>query len=292
MSPITRKRLLIFGAFAILFLAVCAVAYYQTGQSSVLVACMFTPALSVILTRLITQEGVQGLYLAPHLRGNIRFYLLAWFGTPLLAYAGATVYFFVFPAQFNPLGSAYAQALGVQTMAAYAGNLAVMLPLAVLVNPWLGLLSCLGEEFAWRAYLLPKLRERFAPALAVVLTGAIWGLWHAPFIAMGYNYGTKHPLFGIAAMVIFCIVLGCIEGALFFRVQSVWPAALLHASLNALDLAAPSELLMSQPANPFLGPDPIGILGGIGLVAAGAYCLYRLAQAGHSEQTLQPGRPV
>ena len=284
MQQITKKRLLIFGVFTIIFLVVCAAVYAQTGQSNALVACMFTPALSVILTRIVTQEGAHNLYLVPHLRGNIRFYLLAWFGTPLLAYTGAAVYFLVFPAQFDPLGSVYARDLGVQTMAAYAGNLAVMIPLAVLVNPWVGLLSCLGEEFAWRAYLLPKLREGFAPAPAVVLTGAIWGLWHAPFIAMGYNYGAEHPLFGIAAMVIFCVVLGCIEGALFFRVQSVWPVALLHASLNALDLAALSDLFMSQPSNPFLGPDPIGILGGAGLIAAGIYCLYRLVRAGHSEQ--------
>lgn len=284
MQQITKKRLLIFGVFTIIFLVVCAAVYAQTGQSNALVACMFTPALSVVLTRIVTQEGAHNLYLVPHLRGNIRFYLLAWFGTPLLAYAGAAVYFLVFPAQFDPLGSVYARDQGVQTMAAYAGNLAVMIPLAVLVNPWVGLLSCLGEEFAWRACLLPKLREGFAPAPAVVLTGAIWGLWHAPFIAMGYNYGAEHPLFGIAAMVIFCVVLGCIEGALFFQVQSVWPVALLHASLNALDLAAPSDLFMSQPSNPFLGPDPIGILGGAGLIAAGIYCLYRLVRAGHSEQ--------
>ena len=284
MQQITKKRLLIFGVFTIIFLVVCAAVYAQTGQSNALVACMFTPALSVILTRIVTQEGAHNLYLVPHLRGNIRFYLLAWFGTPLLAYAGAAVYFLVFPAQFDPLGSVYARDLGVQTMAAYAGNLAVMIPLAVLVNPWVGLLSCLGEEFAWRAYLLPKLREGFAPAPAVVLTGAIWGLWHAPFISMGYNYGAEHPLFGIAAMVIFCVVLGCIEGVLFFQVQSVWPVALLHASLNALYLAAPSDPFMSQPSNPFLGPDPIGILGGAGLIAAGIYCLYRLVRAGHSEQ--------
>lgn len=165
MQQNTKKRLLIFGVFTIIFLVVCAAVYAQTGQSNALVACMFTPALSVILTRIVTQEGAHNLYLVPHLRGNIRFYLLAWFGTPLLAYAGAAVYFLVFPAQFDPLGSVYARDQGVQTMAAYAGNLAVMIPLAVLVNPWVGLLSCLGEEFAWRAYLLPKLRERFAPVL-------------------------------------------------------------------------------------------------------------------------------
>ena len=155
MQQITKKRLLIFGVFTIIFLVVCAAVYAQTGQSNALVACMFTPALSVILTRIVTQEGAHNLYLVPHLRGNIRFYLLAWFGTPLLAYAGAAVYFLVFPAQFDPLGSVYARDLGVQTMAAYAGHLAVMIPLSVLVTPWVALLSCLGGAFAWRAYLLP-----------------------------------------------------------------------------------------------------------------------------------------
>ena len=48
MQQITKKRLLIFGVFTIIFLVVCAAVYAQTGQSNALVACMFTPALSVI----------------------------------------------------------------------------------------------------------------------------------------------------------------------------------------------------------------------------------------------------
>ena len=44
-----------------------------------------------------------------------------------------------------------------------------------------------------------------------------------------------------------------------------------HAALNGMDLFSPSALFMGAQVNPFLGPDPTGILGGIifaGLAAA------------------------
>lgn len=278
MQSDTQKRLLIFGLIALVLMAACAVLYGRTGQGAWLVVCMFTPALSVVITRLCTHEGARDLYLWPRLRGHLRWYAFAWFGTPLLVFAGAALYFCLFPGQFDPLGSGYARQLGVTVGADYAANLAVMLPLAILVNPWMGLLSCLGEEFAWRAYLFPKLCEALAPAPAALVTGAVWGLWHAPFIAMGYNYGPEHPWLGVLAMILFCMVLGCIQAYLFLHVGSVWPAVLFHASLNALDLAAPSELLMSGPSNAFVGPDPIGCIGGAGLIVAAAFCLYGLTR--------------
>lgn len=276
------RRLLIFGSFATAFVALCAVWYARNRDDMVLVLCMFTPAVSVLLTRLVTGEGWKDMFLAPHLRGHLRWYGFAWFATPLLAYAGTALFFILFPAQFDPLGSAYAVQLGVQTLPQYAAQLAVMLPLAVLVNPWFGLLSCLGEEFAWRGYLLPKLSRWLSPLGVVLLTGGLWGIWHAPFIAMGYNYGPGHPLAGMLAMIVFCMAVGCIQGLVFFRVKSVWPAALLHAALNALDLCAPSALFMSGPSNPFVGPDPIGLVGGAGLLAAALVSAASLANSGKS----------
>lgn len=278
----TRRELLVFAAFTAVFLALFAFWYAQKQDGMALVLCMFSPSASVVLTRLVTGEGWKNLYLVPHLWGNLRRYAFAWFATPLIAYAGAVLFFVLFPAQFDPLGSVYARDLGVQTLPEYAAQLAVMLPLAVLVNPWMGLLQCLGEEFAWRGYLLPKLCEKFSPLQAALLTGAVWGVWHAPFIAMGYNYGPGHPLAGVLAMIVFCTVLGCIQGWIFLRVRSVWPAALLHASLNALDLCAPSALFMSGAADPFVGPDLIGLVGGAGLLVTAVLCAVSLARSGKS----------
>ena len=67
--------------------------------------------------------------------------------------------------------------------------------------------QCLGEDAGWRGYLLPKLLEFMKPWKAVLLTGVIWGLWHAPVIACGFNYGTAHPIAGIFAMVVFSTCL-------------------------------------------------------------------------------------
>ena len=47
--------------------------------------------------------------------------------------------------------------------------------------------------------LLPLGRNR-----ALLVTGVIWGIWHAPVILMGYNYPTQ-PVLGVLLMVVFCI---------------------------------------------------------------------------------------
>ena len=114
--------------------------------------------------------------------------------------------------------------------------------------------------------MLPKLTEKKSPLFASVFTGVIWGLWHAPIIAMGYNYGTEHPIAGVFAMVVFCTVLGIILSYLTYKVHSIWPATLFHASINGMDTWAPSTLFMSHKSNVFLGPDLLGVIGGIGFI--------------------------
>ena len=270
------KRLIIFAGFTLAFLAIFSTAYFFSHNAVLLTILMMTPAISVILTRLITKEGWKGLYLSPCFRGNIKWYLGAYLGVPLIALIGAAVYFFVFPNQFDPLGSKFAVESGVTTLPEYLKLLATMIPMAVLINPIMGLIQCFGEEFAWRGYLFPKLCNTFSVPMAALMSSIIWGLWHAPIIAMGYNYGTERPVLGVFAMVLFCLVIGTIQSYLFLKTKSVWVPVVFHAALNGMDLWAPSTLLMSQPTNPFLGPDLIGILGGIGFLFTAIICFIKL----------------
>ena len=145
-------------------------------------------------------------------------------------------------------------------------TLCILIPLAIIVNPIMGMIQCFGEELGWRGYLLPKIGEKLSPLSATVFTGVIWGLWHAPIIAMGYNYGTNNPIAGIFAMTVFCTVLGIISGFLTYKVRSIWPAVLFHASINGMDRWAPSTLFMSKKPNMFLGPDLLGFIGGLGFI--------------------------
>lgn len=55
-----------------------------------------------------------------------------------------------------------------------------LMPFAAIFNA----IPAFGEEIGWRGWLLPALRPMgIWPAL--LLSGAIWGIWHAPLILLG-----------------------------------------------------------------------------------------------------------
>jgi len=67
---------------------------------------------------------------------------------------------------------------------------------------------------------------------ALLISGFIWGVWHAPAIAQGHNY-PDHPMLGILLMTVFCMLLGIIIGWMYLNTRSPWVAALAHGSINA-----------------------------------------------------------
>jgi membrane protease YdiL (CAAX protease family) len=88
-----------------------------------------------------------------------------------------------------------------------------------------------GEEWGWRGYLLPHLLP-LGQWPALLLTGAIWGFWHAPLILLGFNY-PLHPLTGVFLMIPLGMIFGTILGWLRLASGSVIPAVLGHAAIDA-----------------------------------------------------------
>ncbi|MBN7793166.1 CPBP family intramembrane metalloprotease [Microbacterium esteraromaticum] len=88
-----------------------------------------------------------------------------------------------------------------------------------------------GEEVGWRGFLVPALR-RYGTWPALLISGAIWGVWHAPVILLGYNFG-RTDITGVLLMTAGCIVWGVLLGWLRLRSASMWPAVFAHGALNA-----------------------------------------------------------
>lgn len=114
---------------------------------------------------------------------------------------------------------------------------AVIWVLAVVANVFAAYtvngLVALGEETGWRGWLQSAL-EPLGRGWGIVLTGVIWGLWHAPLIVMGYEYGGRLPAAaGIVLFTCLCGGLGALLSWLRVRSGSVVPAAMTHSAFNA-----------------------------------------------------------
>jgi hypothetical protein len=105
--------------------------------------------------------------------------------------------------QNAPGGEAFLGLGSIQTVVLVA---LLTLPLwALLLTPF-----SLGEEWGWRGYLLPRLLP-LGQWPALLISGAIWGFWHAPLVVLGANY-PGHPVPGILLMTFNCIIVGTILG--------------------------------------------------------------------------------
>lgn len=282
---VAKKRLIIFIALAIviawivfLLIPICGLTYGSGLAVVIAMAAMFVPALSSVLTRLITKEGFGNMYLRPHFKGHVRDYLLVYFVPTVLLFLSGTIYFLIFPGSFDP------ELTALKGVVALGGNqgltastlLIVQVLIFVVIGPIVNIIPTMGEELGWRGYLLPKLRMFLSDRAALIVTGAIWGIWHLPIIVMGHNYGTGYwgyPWLGILAMIVFCVVLGTIEGYISIKLQSAIPAAMIHSTVNA-GAALPIYLLKGS-YNTLLGPAITGLIGGLPFIVLAVILLIK-----------------
>ena len=134
----------------------------------------------------------------------------------------------------------------------------IYLPIILIAGYTINALFAFGEELGWRGLLDGELAPLgFWPRTLV--TGVLWGLWHAPLIIQGYNY-PHAPVLGVGMMVLFCVSLSPLHSWVRERSQTVFGPAVLHGTLNAS---------AGLPALLFIGGSPFltGVLGLAGMLA-------------------------
>ena len=114
-----------------------------------------------------------------------------------------------------------------------------------------------GEEYGWRGVLADELRP-LGQVGSCLLTGVLWGFWHAPIIiALGHNYGAEWG-WGVFVMVAWTVPFSFLLTWARERTGSVLAPAILHGCFNGVIglfvyLIIDSNVLIGLPVGLFMG---------------------------------------
>ncbi len=233
-------------AYAPPFLLIPAFGYGKDTAASLLSMLLicFAPMLANILTRLITKEGTKDLYLMPgkgHGHRTLLFYALALLPVIACTIGGICALYAI------DENEAITHGLRVLWKDDRASTITTMIQAITFCLPMSFLYF--GEEFGWRGYLTPKLEQLMPRPAALAVSGIIWGLWHAPMIWNGHNFGKDYDFFpwaGILVMCVFCILVGGYFSYLQEKTNSVYPASIAHALNKNIALTVTGMFISPQ----------------------------------------------
>ena len=122
------------------------------------------------------------------------------------------------------------------------------LPVGLAIGPILGsfllhlgltVIPGFGEEFGWRAYLMPRLAKRYGTCKGLLLHGLIWWAWHIPAIcAIGAQEAGAEGSAAVAIAATLMITLipstmnAVLYGYIWTATQSLAVASVYHSAYD------------------------------------------------------------
>lgn len=206
------------------------VSYGSVKYNALVVGIMWFPAFSVYVTKWICKEKIRfGLkseinLLPSYNRKNGKYYIMAAIAPFIYILAANFLIYLRYPEQFD--------FSGVSGKSVISGILMVS-GVGIIYS----LIEALGEEIGWRGFLMPRLAKEMPMPAMIIVSGTIWGLWHAPIVYQGHAFGLEYksaPWGGIVLMCLFCIFIGAWFYYLYVRSNSILVCALGHGFHNVV----------------------------------------------------------
>jgi membrane protease YdiL (CAAX protease family) len=195
-----------------------------------ILAMMWTPGISAILTSLIFKDKIRDYGWKP---GKWKFLGYAYL-IPILV--SVTAYGMVWLSGFADFTTTevvnykWAEFLGFELPAPFL----VGLFSKMLIVPFVALIFVLGEEIGWSGFLTPKLLKISSVPVTSIVVGGFWAVWHYPAIIGGF-YGSGTPLWiALPGFTIGLIGASFVRTVLVSKSKSLWPGVVLHVIDNVI----------------------------------------------------------
>jgi len=130
-------------------------------------------------------------------------------------------------------------------------NMAVIISLIIMLPS--SFVTAFGEEIGWRGYMYPAMQKLWGWKKALIVSGAVWALWHLPLVISGVYLPGASILFAVPVFIIEVFALTVIISWVRIKSNSVWPAVILHATHNYFDQAVFQSLTKSENSAYFVG---------------------------------------
>lgn len=202
--------------------------YGSVKYNALMVGMMWFPAVSAYLTKWICREKIRfglksDMNLLPSFNQKKGKYYVYAVAAPFICVLAANLLIYIrYPQKFDFNGIS-------------KQSIIVDILISLGVGIIYAVLYALGEEIGWRGFLMPRLEREMPKSVMLVVSGVIWGLWHAPLIYQGHLFGLKYkaaPWGGLAVMCVFCVLIGAWFYYLYIRSESIWVCALAHSFNN------------------------------------------------------------
>lgn len=199
-------------------------------------ALMLCPAIAaLVLSRFVFHEPIVA-SLGLHFRPT-RWFVFAWLFPPVVMLAALALSLFLPGASYAPdMGGLTPEMDSFKRQIAAMGLAPIlgMLILGLALGPTLNAIGGLGEELGWRGLLYKELAPLGFWKCSLV-TGALWAVWHVPFLLEGYG-DREHPMAAAGGVLAFAVLLAPILQWVRERSGSVVACGVLHGTMSSTRL--------------------------------------------------------